>query len=163
VRSGSSESSAPEPAWLTRLLPNNRFLACVLFLFLVFVYQANESVLDEGDCVPTINLSLAILQAGRLSFDPDHFPEMFKWKSKEPFEVRDDFYFVGWDDHYLERNARQWASDGNIEFNGPRYYMVESPTQHQYVSTFGPIPAFFLVPVMAPFYAFDHKSRGSIR
>jgi hypothetical protein len=157
ARSGPSESSPPEPAWLTRLLPNNRFLACVLFLFLVFVYQANGSVLDEGDCVPTINLSLAILETGRLSFDPDHFPEMFKWKSKEPFEIRDDFYFVGWDDHYLERNAREWASDGNIEFNGPRYYMVESPTQHQYVSTFGPIPAFFLVPVMGPFYAFDHK------
>src|SRR5207247_8905341 len=88
---------------------------------------------------------------------PEHFPEMFKWKSKEPVEVRDYFYFVGWDDHYLERNAREWARDGNIEFNSPRYYMVESPARHVYVSTFGPIPAFFLVPVMAPFYGFDHK------
>lgn len=135
---------------------SNRLVATVLFLFLVAVYHANGSVLDEGDAVPTINLSLAILETGKLSYDPEHFPEMFKWKSRAPFEERDDFYFVGWDDHYLERDAREWEREGYITLNGPRYYMIESPTRHVYVSTFGPIPAFFLVPVMAPFYAFDH-------
>lgn len=135
---------------------SNRVVAGLLFLFLLFAYHANGTVLDEGDSVPTVNLALSILETGKLSFDPEHFPEMFKWKSQPPFEVRDDFYFVGWDDHYLERNARQWEQEGKIAFNGPRYYMVESPTRHEYVSTFGPIPAFFLVPVMAPFYAFDH-------
>jgi len=141
----------------TRSTPSNRLIASLLFLSLLFVFNANGSVLDEGDAVPTINLALCILETGKLSFDPEHFPEMFKWKSKEPFDIRDDFYFIGWDDHYLEKNARQYAEEGSIEFNGPRYYMVESPTRHEYVSTFGPIPAVFLVPVMAPFYAFDHK------
>src|ERR1041385_1491938 len=135
---------------------SNRLVAAFLFLFLVVVYHSNGTVLDEGDAVPTINLSLAMLESGKLSFDPEHFPEMFKWRSKAPFEVRDDFYFVGWDDHYLEHDAREWVNDGHLTFNGPRYYMIESPTRHVYVSTFGPIPAFFLAPVMAPFYAFDH-------
>jgi hypothetical protein len=151
-----AESSRPEPPKPQVHEPSNRLVAFLTFLFLVFVFNANTSVLDEGDAVPTTNLAIGILETGKLSFDPEHFPEMFKWKSKEPFEVREDFYFIGWDDHYLERDARHWANEGSLKFNGPRYYMVESPKTHEYVSTFGPIPAFFLVPVMAPFYAFDH-------
>lgn len=154
--SAPAEAPPPPPPKPARIAPSNRLVALLLFLSLVFVFNANGSVLDEGDAVPTINLAIGILETGKLSYDPEHFPEMFKWKSKEPFEIRDDFYFVGWDDHYMERDAREWAAAGSIQFNGPRYYMVESPKRHVYVNTFGPIPAFFLVPVMAPFYAFDH-------
>jgi hypothetical protein len=134
----------------------NGVVALLLFLGLVVAYHANRTVLDEGDAVPSINLPLAVLETGRLSFDPEHFPEMFKWKSHAPIIERDDFYFIGWNETWLGKTLREWQELGHLDFNGPRYYIIKSPRRPEYVSTFGPIPGLLLLPVMAPFYAFDH-------
>jgi hypothetical protein len=130
--------------------------AWALFISLFVLYHVNVSNLDEGDAVPSANLPVALLATGRLSFDPDHFPEMFKWRSHPPFIEQDDFFFLDWDAVFGDRRAREWRKDGKLEFNGPRYYVVESPVRHVYVSTFGPIPGLALLPFVAPFYAVDH-------
>ncbi len=141
----------PGLSWRRRLL-----LCLVLFCALLAAYHANGTILNEGDAVPTENLPLALLHAGRLSFGPEEFPEMFKWKTHPPFAPLDDFFIMRWKDEIADRTARDWRDAGALEFNGPRYYVTESKLRHTYVSTFGPVPGFVLLPVMAPFYAVDH-------
>ena len=46
---------------------SRRGVALLLFLGLFVVYLANDTVLDEGDAVPSINLPVALLSAGRPS------------------------------------------------------------------------------------------------
>jgi len=123
---------------------------------LFVLYHANTTVLDEGDAVPTINLPLALLQTGRLSFDPDVHPELFKWKSKAPFVELDDFFLVDWRQPFGGKPASEWRKSGHLTLNGPRYYVLEAPHRGAYVSTFGPIPALVALPFIAPFYAIDH-------
>ncbi|HEX7670188.1 MAG TPA: hypothetical protein VF395_11415, partial [Polyangiaceae bacterium] len=136
--------------------PSPEKTAFALFAALFVLYHLNVSNLDEGDAVPSANLPVALLATGKLSFDPDHFPEMFKWRSFAPFIEQDDFFFLDWDAVFGERKARDWRKDGKLEFNGPRYYVVESKLRHVYVSTFGPIPGLAILPFVAPFYALDH-------
>lgn len=133
-----------------------RWAAWLVFVGLFLVYQANLSNLDEGDAVPSTNLPVALLAHGSFSFDPDYFPEMFKWRSLPPFYEQDDFFFTSWDDVFGERTTAAWRRDGTLVFNGPRYYVVESPKRHVYVSTFGPVPGVMVLPFFAPFYALDH-------
>lgn len=128
----------------------------LLVLGLIVVYHANLTVLDEGDAVPNINQPLTLLETGGLSFDAEHFPEMFKWRGRPPLAPIDDTYFVSWDERLGAKTPRQWRSSGHLELNGPRYYIVESPRRHVYVSTFGPLPGLLFLPVIAPFYAIDH-------
>jgi hypothetical protein len=131
-------------------------VALLLFVGLFAVYLANDTVLDEGDAVPSMNLPVALLSGGRLSFDPEAFPELFKWKSHPPFYEKDDFFFTRWTDRFGDHIASVWRDEGKLEFNGPRYYVVPSTLRHTYVSTFGPVPGLMLLPVEAPFYAVDH-------
>lgn len=144
------------------LLRSRAFVALLLFVGLFGVYLANTTVLDEGDAVPSINLPVALLSTGRLSFDPDHFPELFKWKSYPPFVEKDDFFFTSWDDVFGDHTAREWREQGKLELNGPRYYIVPAPLRHTYVSTFGPIPGLLMLPYAAPFYAMDHGFVGKL-
>lgn len=137
--------------------PRNGFIAAALFALLFVVYHANWSVMDEGDAVPSATLPYALLSTGGLSFDPDHFPELFKWKSIRPFPVLDDFFFVSYDDYFIDRTTREWRESGHLELNGPRYYVVESKKRHTFVSTFGPIPGLMLLPIAALFYWIDPK------
>jgi hypothetical protein len=81
---------------------------------------------------------------------------MFKWRSREPFVEKDDFFFMSWKDRFGDRAAEDWRFSGHLEFNRPRYYVVKSPKHDEYVSTFGPIPGLMLLPFVAPFYAKDH-------
>lgn len=134
----------------------------LMFVGLFVVYLANTTVLDEGDAVPSINLPVALLSTGRLSFDPDHFPELFKWKTHPPFVEKDDFFFTSWDDVFGDHTARQWREMGKLELNGPRYYIVPAPLRHTFVSTFGPIPGLVMLPFVAPFYAADHAFVGKL-
>jgi hypothetical protein len=142
--------------------PGRVTVAVLLVLGLFVVYLANDTVLDEGDAVPSVNLPVALLSAGRLSFDPEHFPELFKWKSHAPFPERDDFFFTNWKDRFGDRTALEWRESGQLELNGPRYYIVPAPRRGTYVSTFGPIPGLMLLPVVAPFYAVDHDFAGKL-
>ena len=130
--------------------------AWLLFLSLFVLYHLNLSNLDEGDAVPSVNLPVALLATGRLSFDPERFPEMFKWRSLPPLVEREDFFFLDWNTVFAERTAREWQSLGKLQFNGPRYYVVQSPNHRGYVSTFGPLPGLAILPFVAPFYAIDH-------
>ncbi|HEX3597785.1 MAG TPA: hypothetical protein VHU80_21905, partial [Polyangiaceae bacterium] len=145
--------AARMPSWRVALL---------LFFGLFAVYLANDTVLDEGDAVPSVNLPVALFSSGRLSFDPDEFPELFKWKSHPPFIGKDDFFFTSWDDQFGDRTAREWRKTGQLEFNGPRYYIVPAPLRHTYVSTFGPIPGLLVAPFVAPFYLADHAFVGKL-
>jgi hypothetical protein len=136
--------------------PSRAVVALLIFVGLFFAYLSNGTVLDEGDAVPNVNLPVALLSSGRLSFDPEHFPELFKWKSHPPFYEKTDFFFTSWDDKFGKQTAREWADEGKLEFNGPRYYIVPAPRRNTYVGTFGPIPGIVMLPVIAPFYAMDH-------
>jgi hypothetical protein len=132
-----------------------RLTAALLFFGLFLVYHANTSVLDEGDAVPTANVPVALLTTGRLSFDPVHFPELFKWKSHPPLWERDDYFFMSWKERLFDKTAGDFFSDGVLEYVGPRYYIVESRIKGVFVSTFGPMPALFALPVTALFLALD--------
>ncbi len=154
--------STVEAGAAERVRPSNRAVALLVLALLFVVYHANFSVLDEGDAVPSINLPLSVLETGRLSIDAEHFPEMFKWKSKAPLRELTDFYFISWNDRGWGKTMREWKRLGNLEFNGPRYYIVKSPRRGTYVSTFGPIPGLFLLPMAAPFYALDHDLAGKL-
>jgi hypothetical protein len=142
--------------------PRRVAVPVLLVLGLFAIYLANTTVLDEGDAVPSVNLPVALLATGQLSFDPDHFPELFKWKSHPPFIEKDDFFFTNWNDRFGDRTAREWRKSGQLEFNGPRYYIVPAPLRNTYVSTFGPIPGLLILPVVAPFYAVDHDFAGKL-
>jgi hypothetical protein len=132
-----------------------RVASAVLFLGLFVIYHANTSVLDEGDAVPTANLPIALLTTGRLSFDPEHFPELFKWKSHPPLWERDDYFVMHWKERLFDRTARDFFEAGKLEYIGPRYYIVESRHKGVFVSTFGPVPALFALPGAALFRAID--------
>jgi hypothetical protein len=131
-------------------------MAFALFISLFVLYHLNVTNLDEGDATPSANLPIALLSTGKLSFDPDVFPELFKWRSLPPFRPQDDFFFLDWNAFFGDRTAREWRTAGKLEFNGPRYYVVESKVRHVYVSTFEPIPGLAILPFVAPFYAADH-------
>ena len=139
-----------------------RVVSAVLFAALFVIYHANTSVLDEGDAVPTANLPIALLTTGRLSFDPEHFPELFKWKSHRPLWERDDYFIMHWKVPLFDRTALDFKNDGKLEYVGPRYYIVESRHPGVFVSTFGPIPALFALPGAALFHAIDPDFWGKM-
>jgi hypothetical protein len=139
-----------------------RVASAVLFVALFVIYHANTSVLDEGDAVPTANLPIALLTTGRLSFDPAHFPELFKWKSHAPLWQRDDYFVMHWKERLFERTALDFKNDGKLEYIGPRYYIVESRHKGVFVSTFGPVPALFALPGAALFHAIDPDFWGKM-
>src|SRR2546430_1135420 len=82
--------------------PRRAVVALLLFAALFATYLANGTVLDEGDAVPSMNLPVALLSHGRLSFDPETFPELFKWKSHSPFYEKDDFFFTRWTERFWD-------------------------------------------------------------
>lgn len=132
-----------------------RVASLLLFAALFLLYQANLTVLDEGDAVPTANLPIALIETGRLSFDPMHFPELFKWKSHLPLWEREDYFIMSWKERLFDRTALDFHNEGNLQYVGPRYYIVESQHKGVFVSTFGPLPALFALPAAALFHAVD--------
>lgn len=150
-----SAARQPMTARVRQWLEKPLGLMVSLFVLLVVLYHVNGSVLDEGDSVPSINLPLALLDGRTMSFDVRIFPEMFKWNAKPPFKVTDDFYFWSWKQRFGGRTAREWKESGELGYNGPRYYIVQSPTRHVYVNTFGPVPGMLFLPFMAVVHAID--------
>lgn len=130
-------------AWSTRRM------ALALFSLLVIVYQVNGTVLEEGDPVPNLKLPIALLKRGTLWFTPDDFPEMFHWRSTAPLIQRDDFSVDSWEDQVAGKTLGEWRAQNALHFKKPRYYLLESPVRHVYVSTFGPIPGITFVPIVA--------------
>src|SRR5690349_6973199 len=101
----------------------------LLFLTLVAVYNADRTVVEEGDAMPTANLPLTLVRHGKFSFDPEEFPMLFSWQSSAPLFESPEFYVRYWDTVIGEKTATEWRNEGNLEFNGPRYNLVESPTE----------------------------------
>src|SRR5262249_40714908 len=147
VRGGMEESSRTS---LT--LRGIRLWTLAVFVSLFAVYHLNWSVTEEGDAVPNALLPAAILSYGRLSFDPAEFPMMFKWRGHPPFAKTNDVAVDFWEERFGEKTAGEWREAGQLEFNGPRYFLVASPRRKTYVSTFGPIPGLLLMPIAAPFF-----------
>lgn len=134
-----------------------RSIALLLFLGLVVAYHANWTEMVEGDTFATISMPYHFMRTGELSFDPERFPSMFKWRSKSPLYERDDYSVRRWTDHIGENRASEWRQSGHLTFNGPRYFVVESPLRRVYVNTFGPMPAMFLLPIAALISVVDDK------
>jgi hypothetical protein len=146
---------SPEPR--SRPVTERRgFWAALVFWVLFAVYHANCTVLQEGDPASSAKLPIALLADRSFGFSADRFPEMFKWRGHAPFVEIDDVTITNWLDIYDDRTAWDWLEAGRLEFNGPRYFLVEAPRRHAYVSAFGPVPGVMLLPLIAPFYALDH-------
>jgi hypothetical protein len=131
------------------------FWAALVFLSLFAVYQANWTVLQEGDAASSAKLPIALLADHSFAFSADRFPEMFEWKGHAPFVEVDDVSITDWLEIYGDRTAWDWRQAGRLEFNGPRYFLIEAPRRQAYVSVFGPIPGLTLLPLIAPLYALD--------
>lgn len=131
----SGKRSARKPAW-------------VLFVGLVAIYHANDGIVEEGDAVANLGLPIALLEHGTLAFSRTNNPEMFNWRSLPPMTPRDDLYVRTWKWVVDKDFAYHWRDKGKIQFNGVRYFAVKAPARGLYVSTFGPIPGFTLIPLV---------------
>jgi hypothetical protein len=147
------ESSEPPSSGLSE---RRGFWAALIFFGLFAVYHANFSVLQEGDPASNAKLPVALLADHSFAFSTDRFPEMFKWRGRAPFVEIEDVTITNWLEMYDDRTAWDWLEAGRLEFNGPRYFLVEAPRRHAYVSAFGPVPGLMLLPLIAPVYAFNH-------
>jgi hypothetical protein len=140
---------------LRRSFATPRLLGLALFLGLVLVYHANASVADEGDAVPSAKLAHALLETGKPSFDPERFPEMFKWRADPPLELVDGSSVPSWNKRFQGKTLGQWRKDGYLTLHGPRYFIVASPMRDAHLSTFGPIPGMFNLPFAALLHSID--------
>jgi hypothetical protein len=126
-----------------------RVVAALLFLGLLLAYHANWTEMIEGDTFGTLNIPYQLMKHGRLSFDPETHPHMFKWHSKPPLIETNDFQVRRWDEIIGDRTAAQWRVTGHLSLNEPRYFIVYSELRDTYVNTFGPIPGILLLPFAA--------------
>lgn len=133
----------------------NRTVAALVVMALLVMFHVNGSLMEEGDAVPNVNLPLALLHRGTLSFSPDDFPEMFSWKSKSPLYETDDFFVRTWRWPIGTKTAGQWRDEGYLALGKPYYHTVESLTRHVYLSVFGPIPGLTFTPLVALLKALD--------
>jgi len=163
AQSNPAHGARPVGAWgsgldrvLDGLLLRRPLLAlCVLWLSLVAVYQLDDSVVEEGDAVANVELPLSLLRTGSLHFSPRTSPIMFFWKSSPPLPVRDDFYVRHWFERQQGKAAGIWYATGKLTFNGPRYFVVKSPSREAYMSTFSVIPGLTFLPLAALLTALD--------
>jgi hypothetical protein len=137
-------------AWLSR---RRAFVALALWLSLMVVYQLDDSLIEEGDAVANVEVPVTLLRTGKLHFMPRLSPIVFLWKSKPPLEEREDYYVRNWHELHEGEPAGYWYATGHLLLNGPRYFVVESPTRDAYVCTFGVIPGLTMLPLAALFQA----------
>jgi len=119
-----------------------------LFVFLLAVYQINGDILPGNDAKPNTYLSLSLLGHGNLSFTPRETPFMFTWHLQTP-AGRQTISFNTWADTFRGQSASQLYDSGVLTFHEPRYFLVPTAREGIYVSTFGPGPGLFALPVMA--------------
>ncbi|HEY6557075.1 MAG TPA: hypothetical protein VI072_07365 [Polyangiaceae bacterium] len=137
---------------------STRALAWLLFAGLVVLYHANWTEMVEGDTYVSISTPFELLETGKTSFHPDRHPQLFKWRSKPPLQVHDEFRVNRWQERFAGKSAEEWRASGHLVFNGPRYFLIESSVQRVYVSTFGPIPGMLLLPLAATVRAIDRTA-----
>ncbi|HKU45215.1 MAG TPA: hypothetical protein VJR89_43950 [Polyangiales bacterium] len=138
------------------LLSRRRGVTALLFgLTLLGIYQADDSIIEEGDAIANVELATNLLRTGQLHFSRRTSPIVFNWRSSAPLQERDDFYVRSWRETIENKPAGYWYATGHLEFNGPRYFVVKSPVREAYVCTFGIIAGLSMVPLAAVLSAID--------
>ncbi|HKP56438.1 MAG TPA: hypothetical protein VJV78_06955 [Polyangiales bacterium] len=141
---------------LDGFLSRRRGLVSLVFgLCLVAIYQADDSIVEEGDAVANVELATNLLRTGKFHFSPRTSPIVFLWRSSAPLEERDDFYVRSWRQSNEGKPAGFWYGSGKLRFNGPRYFVVKSPVRDAYVCTFGIIAGISMLPMAAVLAAVD--------
>ena len=146
------ESVGGFDAWLLR---RRGLTSLVLWCALVAIYQADDSVVEEGDAIANVELPIALLRTGKLHFTPRLSPIVFLWKSTAPLQQRDDYYVRSWHELHESRPAGYWYATGRLVVNGPRYFAVASHIRDAYVCTFGVVAGLTMLPLAALFSATD--------
>ena len=101
--------------------------------FLLFaVYLLNGDFLPIGDAKASTYLPVSLLSEGNLTFTPEEFPFMFVWNYSAPDGVH-EVSFNAWDE-----KSRALYADGRLTVSAPRYYLVPSKREGEYINTFGP-------------------------
>jgi hypothetical protein len=126
-----------------------------LLLTLLLAYHASWSEMVEGDTFATVHQPYALLKFGSLSFDPENFPQMFKWRSKSPLFLSNDFQVQNWTTKVGHRTTAEWRKSGHLELNEPRYFIVKATARPTYVNTFGPLPGLVILPFAALAHSLD--------
>jgi hypothetical protein len=129
--------------------------ATLLWLALVTIYHLDDSVVEEGDAVANIELPITLLETGTLNFSPRQSPILFFWKSLPPLEPRDDYYVRSWHERHAGKAAGVWYATGHLRFNGPRYFVAQSPVRSTYVNTFSVITGLTFLPLAAVLHELD--------
>ena len=117
----------------------------LLFVVLLCFYHANLAFLPVGDAVPNVALPISLLEERNITFTPDEFPGMFRWK--------------------LHGAAgRGEAGDGRLELAGSRYYLGKSTRDGEYVNYYGLGAGLTALPVFAvvDFFVEDFAQRVNL-
>jgi hypothetical protein len=150
------ERTTAEARGLDGFLSRRRgVVSLVLGLCLLGIYQADDSIVEEGDAVANVELATNLLRTGNFHFSPRTSPIGFLWRSSAPLEERDDYHVRSWRESTEGRPAGYWYATGHLRFNGPRYFVVKSPVREAYVCTFGIIAGLTMLPMAAVLAALD--------
>ena len=111
----------------------------ILFVVLMTVYSVNGDYLPGNDAKANLYLAVNLLNHGKLSFSPEEFPFMFKWRFKDPEMTMNPEAIP----------PTELIQSGAVEVDGPRYYLVSGARDGAYVIAFSPGSGFMAVPVFA--------------
>lgn len=125
----------------------DRWIAVVIFLFLMAAYHANIDLSFAADSTSNVLLAASILVDGDLTFSPDEAPLLFHWRVK-PADGGDEGKPVDltlWDDE-----LGRLRGEGTLEVQGPRYLIVPVVGDGgAFASTFNPGAALAALPFFA--------------
>ncbi|MBN1656532.1 MAG: glycosyltransferase family 39 protein [Deltaproteobacteria bacterium] len=137
---------------------NKSTIAIPTFVFLLFVYHANKTVIEEGDAIANTTLPIALLKYGSLSFTPETSPRSFSWivagqDIEKPFITT----VHSWDEILEGKTYREWQNMGHVKLRKPAYYITWSEKRQVYVNTYGPVSGLTLLPLSALLYFVDRN------
>jgi hypothetical protein len=131
-------------------------IAFLIFVCLILVYHANNSVIEEGDAIANTTLSVALLKHRALSFTPETSPRSFSWivaghNLEEPIITT----VHAWDETFQGKPFSEWQKLGHVKLRKPAYYITLSEKRNAYVNTYGPVSGLTLLPLCAILMAID--------
>ena len=138
------------------VISKKTLIVSFLFVFLVTVYHANNTVIEEGDAIANTILPVALLQYGSLSFTPETSPRSFSWivaghNITEPIITT----VHRWDETFQGKTFIEWRRLGHVKLRKPAYYITWSEKQQVYVNTYGPVTGLTLLPLLSILYSID--------
>ncbi len=142
-------------------------MAIALMAALLALYHVNGGFLPGNDATPNLCLPLTLWQGNGFSFQPDDWPQMFRWHLRSGEETRPQTAHVpGWQ-HPVDPKSLAWLARaggdwppctwGDLRDRGvvtlarPEYYLVPSvdPETRGYVNQYGPGAGLTAMPVLA--------------